>query len=209
MNQDIRQGLIAAGLLVITIIFAAKYYPNPANSINPPQPAPPSVTEINTNSWQTYRNEEYGFEIKYPLGFSVELTQQGGLFISNKEAGTTTSIQIVIETGPFYTKTYYNQNAKTIVGYEKDYISEGDMRIQILKNNIVNINNTNVRRQIYSAEDIKIGFDSIASVEKAIRYVIWDGKNKFIILHEVTQNPTDFDIPNDISNNIIATFHFL
>jgi len=39
--------------------------PTPENPISTPTPDP-------TANWKTYRNEEYGFEVKYPLDFSVK-----------------------------------------------------------------------------------------------------------------------------------------
>jgi hypothetical protein len=38
----------------------------------PTQPTSPPQTEIDTSNWKVYRNEEYGFEIRYPTDFIAE-----------------------------------------------------------------------------------------------------------------------------------------
>src|SRR3989344_7258157 len=44
---------------------------------------PVTPNEIDTSTWQTYRNEEYGFEFKYPEGFNIVSPKQNSYWITS------------------------------------------------------------------------------------------------------------------------------
>jgi len=51
----------------------------PAEKVTSPAAVPP---EADTAGWQTYRNEKYGFEFKYPAGYLPEKSDKGIFFSS-------------------------------------------------------------------------------------------------------------------------------
>lgn len=59
-------------------------------------------SQIDTSNWKTYRNEKYGFEVKYPLGWSIvpEARQPDGSihirFMYPESVAATTPIDILI-----------------------------------------------------------------------------------------------------------------
>ena len=76
--------IVLAILLILSGIFGVWYFSNPL-----PQEEPETVVTDSTSSlqakfadWKTYRNEEYGFEFKYPKelsGFKVYIDKQDGV----------------------------------------------------------------------------------------------------------------------------------
>jgi len=91
---------VAAIVLVVAVVFLLRgTAPAPAeqpvaeeteHAVPPPAPAPPSQVEvIDTSDWQTYRNDEFGFEMRYPSDWfnATDEGYAGRYAFSNKASG--------------------------------------------------------------------------------------------------------------------------
>lgn len=71
--------VIVVGAFIGLFSFTSQEEPNQVVAPIPtpiPTPTPTPKAEINTSNWQTYRNDEFGFEVRYPEGWIFRFVSQ-------------------------------------------------------------------------------------------------------------------------------------
>ncbi len=116
-------------LLLITLIASGVAYwlAWQSNRVESENPLPITVRRhasrttgdsIDTSTWKTYRNEKYGFEMKYPVGYKIEEDSTGYLVLKPLDTEFDLTISLIRTREPLETAGVFVHNN---TGYDTDY----------------------------------------------------------------------------------------
>lgn len=165
-----------------------------------------------TSSWKEYTNEKYGFKLMIPNEMTVT---QG--FRSGKTVFTDS---ILLGGWDVYLPSSLdpngNPNAKSLEDYKKDY--QGNKYfVHINDQAEIKVNGVSALKQVYSSGEIIDGvfkIEDMFGADQEIRYVLFDGKNKIIILPvsvgwSQDRKSRDYVTTNKFLDTVVSTFEFI
>lgn len=152
-----------------------------AKSVAPvSQPAVQPAPADETANWQIYTNEKYGYEIKYPNGWSIDAPNDGGASFYIKDSKRTGDY--------FYTVTTVTVGKKSL----EDWLSE---KIRVDKNNYS-------ETVVLGLRTLKFDQSPSSQAPGNIEYYFIKDDTGFILTSVYT------DKSNGIGEKILSTFKF-
>ena len=155
-----------------------------------------TVSETPIDNLKKFKSDKYGFEFEYPekykiSGLSFEgFVIEGGIYVSDDNGGGITIFPPTTNEDPG--GKHINPKATSLEDYEKDYKDGNNIEVSIHGQEKLVINGfPALKQRIYAPEFID-------GYTETTRYVIFDGKNKFIILKG----------NESILNTVLSTFKF-
>jgi len=166
------------------------------------------IEPIDTSNWQTYRNEEYGFEIKYPSFYEQENTYKSflsgdGVFTSKYKS--TNILNIAIFKDSFKNYRLIDNPGGFIFYFDtekKQWLHSNGQTSKFVPKKI----DIPLESYIYKSGDINCNWDWIVIPHPSYSYVIEIAN---ITCGELSGN--DYKQPSFIldSNQLLSTFRFL
>ena len=161
--------------IVWVVIFYMKQKPIPVVEENK---SAEEFKEIDITDWKTYRNEEYGFEIKYPIGwyvYSVSYLGENKIVFSNISRQKIETIQ---ETNELET-TVYIMEIRIVNKSINDWLNE-QKKLQEQWSNLLETDFFIEKITIGQNEGYKIGVITKKG-DRAFSYVLYRGETTYVI----------------------------
>lgn len=164
--------------------------------------------EDETANWKVYRNEEYGFELKYPIAFTSTSTgpnfAQEALNKGEQISGTVPPAFDVIvfhdKDGNKFSIEIYHQPFNKL---DQNYVYGGEcgsqFAVENIINQIVNINGIDFLKRSQVIPNNKIRID----------YCFLSGTNNLIALRAENLDSTEVDKISDLFNRMLSTFRLV
>jgi len=106
----------------------------PAKNVSPtPKPSQTELDRIDTSSWKTYSNTDYGYEIRYPSDWSIITQGDYGVNFLAPETPKFNSGELgegdiwisMQKSGPYYTPEWYSEETSILIDGNKGTLYTG------------------------------------------------------------------------------------
>lgn len=200
--------IVGGGILGYQYWWLPRQYP-----VLPEAKLPEKVTKDETAGWKTYRNEEYGFEIKYFADWEIaeyfSSSPIGGPFISTSIKQQSLPIRINIKKD--FEKSYILEKYPD---FPEEWASYAGCSMNILTSaNIDEDFNKNFEKecQQYKTKDVEVGGSNAIKCEPGTGPAVWSAvwllkNNKAIAFIFSSLAPEDCE---GMFNQMLSTFKFL
>lgn len=165
------------------------------------------------SNYSVFSDTERGFRFLYPIDYVSENTQQEIFIIHPAGGELPVKVSIDVEVGDYAREYFYNSNAQTLDDYLADY-SNGDVKVLVQSSDEFFVNGHRVLKQAYKIGVInhpsgELDFGSLGSVDNGIRYVFWNGKERFLILSTSIEGLKGVSETERVLDQIAGSFEWI
>lgn len=201
MQKEQKSGFGIIGIIIITAAVAVLgggywYWQSRTEvSIPPSSDQSPVVDEGDFTGWKTYRNEKYGFEVRYPNDWFIEDYEEGVIaprfFDQNKNPVISSGPLLLPRTIPLFEEAINHNLGVGFIGVSSTKI-------------VTREHLNNLERHLYTESDIQLSDGSI------VREIRADFLRKVSDTHYDT---ISFSLKNndhrDVFKKVVSTFKFI
>ena len=197
--------VIIAAVFVVAWLWVREYSAPGPYDLEPIAAVKNHGADVDTSSWQTYRNEEYGFEVKYPPGWYINSSVHPiGYSFDDSQVNEIQSLEFTERVQPEFENTdlqgfFGIKILRDAANRDLDVLlSDFEHDIQTRRSVSINLGGTLAKRLSIFSGDFMAG--QIFTLNKGIVFVLY-----FV---ESDPNDRNEQIHSKVYDQILSTFKF-